>query len=55
MDSGQVVEQGTHAELLADINGIYARFYRLQTQKGLELVEDRTPSELPPLQRKTVS
>ncbi|GHD16162.1 ABC transporter ATP-binding protein [Tianweitania populi] len=54
MDSGEVVEQGTHDELLADKNGIYARFYRLQTQKGLELVEDRASSETSTVQRKTL-
>ncbi len=48
MDSGQVVEQGRHEELLADPNGIYARFHRLQGHKnGLELVDDRNPRQEP--------
>lgn len=41
MDLGQVVEQGTHQELVADAHGIYARYYRLQSQSGLGLVDDR--------------
>jgi len=34
LEQGRVVEQGTHAQLLADSAGIYARFFRLQTDKG---------------------
>ncbi|MBX3596666.1 MAG: ABC transporter ATP-binding protein [Rhizobiaceae bacterium] len=33
MEQGQVAEQGTHKELIAASDGIYARFYRLQTEK----------------------
>ena len=40
MEAGRVVEQGTHAKLLAITNGVYARFYRLQSDKGLGLVDD---------------
>ena len=40
MEAGRVIEQGTHEELLARPQGTYARFYRLQNKKGLELVDD---------------
>jgi len=40
MEAGRVIEQGTHEELLARPHGAYARFYRLQNKKGLELVDD---------------
>ena len=35
LDRGEIIEQGTHAELLVR-NGVYARFYRLQTSLDLE-------------------
>ncbi len=38
MDRGQVVDQGTHAELL-ERGGIYADLYRLQFQDGKSLVD----------------
>ncbi len=40
-DQGRLVEQGTHAELLADPDGVYARFHRLNGGAGLGLVDDR--------------
>jgi len=40
MEAGRIVEQGTHEELLANPHGTYARFYRLQNKKGLELMDD---------------
>ncbi len=30
MDKGEIVEQGTHAALLLDPNGLYARLYNRQ-------------------------
>ncbi|MDJ0772031.1 MAG: hypothetical protein QNJ49_01190, partial [Mastigocoleus sp. MO_167.B18] len=39
MEYGQLVESGTHEELLAD-NGIYASLWRVQS--GLKLVDDDT-------------
>ena len=33
MDQGRIVEQGTHAELVA-ANGLYARLARLQFEAG---------------------
>jgi len=35
LDRGEIIEQGTHAELLVR-NGVYARLYRLQTSLDLE-------------------
>ncbi len=40
MEAGRIVEQGTHRELLAIRNGVYARFYRLQGDKGIGLIDD---------------
>ena len=40
MESGRVVEEGRHDELLAIPNGVYARFYKVQSSKGLGLVDD---------------
>lgn len=47
MEAGRVTEEGTHRELLAIRNGVYARFYRLQSDKGLGLVDDTKVTELP--------
>ncbi len=40
LDHGRLVEEGTHADLLAVPHGVYARFHRLQSDKGLGLVDD---------------
>ncbi|MDH6231036.1 subfamily B ATP-binding cassette protein MsbA [Mesorhizobium soli] len=45
MEAGRVIEQGTHEELLANPQGTYARFYRLQNKKGLDLVDDTEQDE----------
>jgi ATP-binding cassette, subfamily B, bacterial MsbA len=45
MEAGRVIEQGTHEELLANPQGTYARFYRLQNKKGLDLVDDTAQDE----------
>lgn len=44
MEQGRVVEQGTHASLMANPHGVYARFNRVQNVKGLGLVDDREPA-----------
>jgi len=41
LEAGRVVEEGTHAELLADPAGAYARFYRFQ-RKDAGAAADRT-------------
>jgi len=40
LEQGRLVEQGTHQVLLADPHGVYARFHRVQNNKGLGLVDD---------------
>lgn len=40
LEQGRVVERGTHRSLLADPASIYARFYRLQSSKELDLADD---------------
>ncbi|HHZ09839.1 MAG TPA: ABC transporter ATP-binding protein [Rhizobiales bacterium] len=40
LEQGRVVEQGTHRTLMADANGVYARYHRLQGKPGLDLVDD---------------
>lgn len=36
MEAGRVVEEGTHARLLASPVGVYARFYSLQGERGAD-------------------
>ena len=40
LEAGRLVEQGTHASLMASAHSVYARFHRLQGDKGLGLVDD---------------
>lgn len=40
LEQGRVAEQGTHRSLSADPSSIYARFYRLQADNGLQIVDD---------------
>ncbi|TIL23817.1 MAG: ABC transporter ATP-binding protein, partial [Mesorhizobium sp.] len=35
LEQGRLVEQGTHASLMADPHSVYARFHRVQGNKGL--------------------
>jgi ATP-binding cassette subfamily B protein len=37
LDKGEVVQQGTHADLLKDENGMYRRIYDIQTRIDMEL------------------
>ncbi len=39
MEQGRVVQQGTHAELMAKRNGVYARFYRLHAGDADDVAE----------------
>ncbi|MER8575928.1 ABC transporter ATP-binding protein/permease [Mesorhizobium sp. M1338] len=43
MEQGRLVEEGTHASLMADPHSVYARFHRIQGVKGLGLVDDSAP------------
>ena len=57
LHEGRVVEEGSHQALLAVPNGVYARFYRLPSEKGLQLVDDthtaqRRPAAEPQGRRK---
>src|SRR5690606_18298450 len=39
MEDGNLVEQGTHETLVGITDGLYARFYRMQTEKTQSLLE----------------
>ncbi len=43
LEEGRLVEEGTHASLMADPHSAYARFHRVQGAKGLGLVDDAKP------------
>ncbi|WP_192255151.1 ABC transporter ATP-binding protein [Mesorhizobium silamurunense] len=47
LEEGRLVEEGTHATLMADPHSIYARFHRIQGKKGLGLVDDAKPIQTP--------
>ncbi|RWM96546.1 MAG: ABC transporter ATP-binding protein [Mesorhizobium sp.] len=47
LEQGRLVEQGTHASLMADPHSVYARFHRVQGNKGLGLVDDGKPIQTP--------
>lgn len=51
LDQGRVVEEGTHASLMADPHSAYARFHRLQGGKGLGLVDDKQTQGAPARRR----
>ncbi|WP_395449029.1 ABC transporter ATP-binding protein [Aminobacter sp. UC22_36] len=40
LDDGRLIEEGTHAGLLADANSVYARFHNLHDEAALGLVDD---------------
>ncbi|WP_274423597.1 ABC transporter ATP-binding protein [Chelativorans sp. YIM 93263] len=45
LEEGMLVEEGTHKTLMKKPGGIYARFYRMQTQRGDNLLENGQASE----------
>jgi len=47
LEEGRLMEDGTHATLMADPHSIYARFHRIQGKKGLGLVDDVKPIQTP--------
>ncbi|MEO5756019.1 MAG: ABC transporter ATP-binding protein, partial [Mesorhizobium sp.] len=48
MEQGRLVEEGTHASLMADPHSVYARFHRVQGGKGLGLVDDAASRQTSP-------
>lgn len=54
LEQGRLIEKGTHKQLLARKNGVYARFHRLGDGTTLELVDDRnaTAAKAKPARRK---
>ena len=48
LDHGRLVEEGTHLSLLAKPHGVYARFHRLQNDKGLGIVDDTKVTAMKP-------
>jgi len=47
MEQGRLVEEGTHASLMANPHSVYARFHRVQGNKGLGLVDDSQSIQTP--------
>jgi ATP-binding cassette subfamily B protein len=45
MEAGRVVEQGRHDDLIGIQNGVYARFYQLQSGNG-DIITEKTADEL---------
>ncbi len=45
MEAGRVVEEGRHEELIGIQNGVYARFYQLQSGND-EFITEQTTEEL---------
>lgn len=45
LEEGRLVEEGTHRALMADPHSVYARFHRLQGDKGLGLTDDDGQAE----------
>lgn len=48
IENGRVFERGTHAELLANENGIYHRLYTLQLEALRNIISDEYSVEMPP-------
>lgn len=40
LEEGRLVEQGTHRSLVRKPHGVYARFYRMQTERGENLLDE---------------
>jgi len=55
MEQGHLVEEGTHASLMADPHSVYARFHRIQGVKGLGLVDDSAPIQTPDIETQSIA
>lgn len=44
LEEGHLVEEGTHASLVRKPHGIYARFHKMQSEKGEDLLANTTAS-----------
>ena len=40
LEAGHLIEQGSHAALLANRHGVYHRFFQMQSGRSLDLVHD---------------
>ena len=40
LEAGNLIEEGTHEELLADAHGVYHRFYKMQSRVNFDIVRD---------------
>ena len=55
LEDGRLVEEGTHASLMADPHSVYSRFHRIQGVKGLGLVDDSPPIQTSDLETQTIA
>jgi ATP-binding cassette, subfamily B, bacterial MsbA len=51
LELGRLVEEGTHRSLIANPHGVYARYHRLQNEKGLGLLDDSKVAKMEPKRR----
>ncbi len=48
MEAGRIIEQGTHADLMRNHNGVYYRFSQLQSRAAPDLLDEAKAAENPP-------
>jgi len=47
LEAGHLIEEGSHAELMANRHGVYYRFHQMQASRSLDLVHDAAPAGRP--------